>query len=327
MLGLGDSVGTPRDGVEAAVDVVHGFEELEAHAAVASWTDRAPQRRVHELRARPRAIGAPARHGPRATAPSRCSCGAIGPDGLRLPHTGALDYAAGVPRIPAAAMSSEDADLIERMMTRGEKVVVRLKMEAHTEPDVESANVVGELRGRERPDEVVVVGGHLDSWDVGAGATDDGGGCVVAMGGAAHHEEARAAAAADRARGAVDERGERRTRRNRVPRSASGRARQARRDDRVGQRRVSAARLRRSPAPTRCDRRVAAIASLLAPDRRVRHRRPAAMARTSRRALAKRTSPRCRSKSTARSTSPSTTRRRTPSTRSIPSRWRSALPR
>ena len=52
-------------------------------------------------------------------------------------------------------------------------------MDAHTEPDAESANVVGELRGRERPDEVVVVGGHLDSWDVGAGATDDGGGCVV----------------------------------------------------------------------------------------------------------------------------------------------------
>src|SRR4029077_11390132 len=67
-----------------------------------------------------------------------------------------------------------------RMATRGEKVVVRLKMEAHREPDVESANVVGELRGRERPDEIVVVSGHLDSWDVGAGATDDGGGCVVA---------------------------------------------------------------------------------------------------------------------------------------------------
>src|SRR6185295_8543510 len=104
----------------------------------------------------------------------------IGPDGQRLPHTGALDYAAGVTRIPGAAISSEDADLIERISTRGEKVVVRLKMDAHTEPDVESANVVGELRGRERPDEVVVVSGHLDSWDVGAGATDDGGGCVVA---------------------------------------------------------------------------------------------------------------------------------------------------
>ena len=66
------------------------------------------------------------------------------------------------------------------MSGRGEKVVVRLRMDARMEPDVESANVVAELRGREHPDEIVVVGGHLDSWDVGAGATDDGGGCVVA---------------------------------------------------------------------------------------------------------------------------------------------------
>src|SRR5262249_55618241 len=58
---------------------------------------------------------------------------------------------------------------------------VRLKMDAHTDPDVASANVVGELHGRERPDEIVVVSGHLDSWDVGMGATDDGGGCIVAM--------------------------------------------------------------------------------------------------------------------------------------------------
>jgi carboxypeptidase Q len=65
------------------------------------------------------------------------------------------------------------------MSDRGDQIVVRLRMAAHFEPDVESANVVGEIRGREKPDEVVVVSGHLDSWDVGDGATDDGGGCVV----------------------------------------------------------------------------------------------------------------------------------------------------
>jgi carboxypeptidase Q len=65
------------------------------------------------------------------------------------------------------------------MVDRGSRVVVRLKMEAHFEPDVMSANVIGEWRGREKPDEIVVVGGHLDSWDVGAGASDDGAGCVV----------------------------------------------------------------------------------------------------------------------------------------------------
>ena len=74
---------------------------------------------------------------------------------------------------------ARDADRLERMVGRGDRVVVALKMEAHFEADAESANVVGEIRGREKPDEIVVVSGHLDSWDVGAGATDDGGGCVV----------------------------------------------------------------------------------------------------------------------------------------------------
>jgi carboxypeptidase Q len=76
-------------------------------------------------------------------------------------------------------VTSEDADRLQRMADRGDTIVVRLTMDAHTDPDVESANVVGEIRGREKPDEVVVVSGHLDSWDVGAGAIDDGGGCVV----------------------------------------------------------------------------------------------------------------------------------------------------
>ena len=103
----------------------------------------------------------------------------MAPPGLRTPHTGALQYAPDAPQIPAAAISTEDADRLQRIVDRGSHPVVRLTMEAHFEADVESANVVGELRGRERPDEIVVVGGHLDSWDVGTGASDDGGGCVV----------------------------------------------------------------------------------------------------------------------------------------------------
>jgi carboxypeptidase Q len=104
---------------------------------------------------------------------------AVGPSGLRTPHTGALNYTSDAAKIPAAAISTEDADRLQRMTDRGGRVVVRLKMEAHFDADAPSANVVGEIRGRERPDEIVVVSGHLDSWDVGAGATDDGGGCVV----------------------------------------------------------------------------------------------------------------------------------------------------
>src|SRR5262249_36130918 len=92
---------------------------------------------------------------------------------------GALTYSTDAPKIPAAAISAEDADRLQRMADRGSRIVVRLKMEAHMEAEVESANVVAEIRGREKPDEVVVVSGHLDSWDVGAGATDDGGGRIV----------------------------------------------------------------------------------------------------------------------------------------------------
>ena len=103
----------------------------------------------------------------------------VAPDGLRLPHTGALEYADNAPKIPAAAIAAEDADRIDRLVARGERVTVQLKMEAHFAPDAESANVIGEIRGREKPDEIVVVSGHLDSWDVGDGASDDGGGCVV----------------------------------------------------------------------------------------------------------------------------------------------------
>jgi carboxypeptidase Q len=178
MLGLGDSVGTKPEGVQGEVLVVDSFEELDAKSSAArgrivlfnvaftTYGDTVRFRAAGPSRA--------ARHGAIAALVR-----AVGPAGLRTPHTGALQYASDAPKIPAASISTEDADRIERMTVRNNKVVVRLKMEAHFEADVESANVVGEIRGRELPDEIVVVSGHLDSWDVGAGATDDGGGCVV----------------------------------------------------------------------------------------------------------------------------------------------------
>jgi carboxypeptidase Q len=180
MLGLGDSVGTGATpgGVEAEVVVVHSFEELDAKA------DRVRGRIVllnvpftnygETVRYRSQGPSRAARHGAVALLVR-----SIGPAGLRTPHTGALQYAADAPKIPAAAITTEDADRLQRMVDRGTRIVVRLKMEAHFEADATSANVIGEIRGREKPDDVVVVSGHLDSWDVGAGATDDGGGCVV----------------------------------------------------------------------------------------------------------------------------------------------------
>jgi carboxypeptidase Q len=99
---------------------------------------------------------------------------------LQTPHTGQMRYDTTVRRIPAAALSVEDAMLLRRMHDRGERVVVTLRMSARSLPDAQSRNVVAELRGRERPEEVVVVGGHIDSWDVGQGAVDDAGGSVAA---------------------------------------------------------------------------------------------------------------------------------------------------
>jgi carboxypeptidase Q len=158
--------------------VVHNFEQLEEHAAQARGRIvlfNVPFTSYGEtVRFRSQGPSRAARYGAVAVLVR-----AVGPAGLRTPHTGALQYSADAPKIPAAAITTEDADRIQRIAERGTQIVVRLKMEAHFEADVESANVIGELRGREKPDEVVVVGGHLDSWDVGAGATDDGGGCVV----------------------------------------------------------------------------------------------------------------------------------------------------
>jgi carboxypeptidase Q len=178
MLGLGNSVGTPADGLSADLLVVRSFQELETAG------DRA-RGRIVLFNVSFTSYGETVRY--RSQGPSRAAARgavamlvrAVGPAGLRTPHTGALEYADGQRQIPAAAIASEDADRLQRMQDRGTAVRIRLKMEAKFLPDALSFNVIGEIRGRERPDEVVVVGGHLDSWDVGTGASDNGGGCVA----------------------------------------------------------------------------------------------------------------------------------------------------
>ena len=178
MLGLGNSVGTPPAGIEADLLVVHNFEELDA------LRDRVKGRIVlfnvpfttYGDTVRFRAAG-PSRAG--ALGAVAMLVRSVGPAGLRTPHTGVLTYTEGQPQIPAAAVAAEDAARLERMVNRGTKVRLKLMMEAKFLPDADSANVVGEIRGRELPNEVVVVGGHFDSWDVGTGSTDDGGGCIA----------------------------------------------------------------------------------------------------------------------------------------------------
>ena len=105
----------------------------------------------------------------------------ITPVSIQSPHTGTLEYTDGAPKIPAAAVTIEDALMIQRLVDTGNPVTVHLEMEAHTLPDADSANVIGEIPGREKPEEVVGIGGHLDSWASGTGATDNGAGTIVAM--------------------------------------------------------------------------------------------------------------------------------------------------
>lgn len=99
----------------------------------------------------------------------------------KVPHTGLMQYGDTVPKIPAAAISTVDAELLSQLIQQEKNVRVRLRLDCQRYPDLESANVIGEIVGTEKPDEVVLVGGHLDSWDVGHGAHDDGAGCVQAI--------------------------------------------------------------------------------------------------------------------------------------------------
>lgn len=103
----------------------------------------------------------------------------VGTDSDRLPHTGTMRYEEGVRQIAAAALSNPDADLLSNMLRRGQPVKLALDIDAGMQGEYESANVIAELRGRERPDEVVVIGGHLDSWDLGTGAIDDAAGIAI----------------------------------------------------------------------------------------------------------------------------------------------------
>lgn len=183
VLTLGGSVGT-QGPIEAPVRVLHSFEELgpdvagtivvfnvpmaEGLPTVERYGD-AVQYRVHGA-ARAAKVGARAVLVRSVTTRS-----------LYTPHTGATFYADDAPKIPTASITAEDADQIDRLVARGIPVTLRLDLGARSAPDVASAQVLGEIRGSERPEEIVLIGGHLDSWDVGQGAQDDGAGVIEVM--------------------------------------------------------------------------------------------------------------------------------------------------
>ena len=179
MLGLGGSIGTSPEGITADVMVVSSFDELEERS------DEAKGKIVlfnvpftnYGKTVSYRSGGAVAASKAGAVASIIRS---VGPYSMNTPHTGNSRYEEGIRKIPHAAITVEDAAMIGRMVNRGQTVTVKLKMEGRYEEDVPSRNAVAEIRGSEYPEEVVVMGGHIDSWDVGQGAMDDGGGCVAA---------------------------------------------------------------------------------------------------------------------------------------------------
>ena len=179
MLGLGLSIATPKQGITAPVMVVSSFADLTARAADAKGKivlfDVPFTEYGQTVRYRGAGAVAAARVGAVAALVR-----SVTPMSLRTPHTGAMRYDSTVKKIPAAAVTVEDAMMLRRMIARGQRVVVTLKMSARMLPDAPSRNAIAELRGSELPDEVVIVSGHLDSWDVGQGAMDDGGGVVAA---------------------------------------------------------------------------------------------------------------------------------------------------
>jgi carboxypeptidase Q len=188
---LGDSVATPADGIEAEVIVVRNFDELRSlpREKVAGKIVLFNYPFDKQMAAEGRggeAYGEAVVY--RADGPSSaarqgavaCLIRSVGGADYRLPHTGQTDYANDAPKIPAGAVTAEDADLIADLVRQG-PVRMKLVLTPQILPDVGSANVIGDIKGSEHPEQVIVVSGHLDSWDLGTGAIDDGAGVAVSM--------------------------------------------------------------------------------------------------------------------------------------------------
>jgi carboxypeptidase Q len=187
ILGLGGTVATPKGGVTAPIVVVHDWKELEAKAAqvkgaivvynvaMAAWKPGVGSGYGDAYMYRSRGASRAAALGAVAALVRSATATSLG-----TPHTGNMRYDDAVAKIPTASLTVEDAELLDRLAQKG-PVNVRLRLESQTLPDAPSANVIGELRGTEKPDEIVLLGAHIDSWDVGQGAHDDGAGCVVMM--------------------------------------------------------------------------------------------------------------------------------------------------
>jgi Zn-dependent M28 family amino/carboxypeptidase len=188
---LGGSVATPKKGLTAPVLVVHDFDEFKARAGEAKGRivvfDHAFDQNLADNGHAMTAYGQAVAYRVKAASVVARAGGvaalirSVGGADYRLPHTGVMRYDEDAPKVPTAALSAEDAMLVDRLAAQG-PVSVHLTLTPQTLPDADSHNVLADLPGRDKPDEVVIVSGHLDSWDLAQGAIDDGAGIAAAMG-------------------------------------------------------------------------------------------------------------------------------------------------
>lgn len=186
---LGGSVATPALGVKAEVIEVKTFDELKAlgeakvKGKIVLFNRPMDPKKIDTFEAYGGAVGQ--RGNGASEAAKYGAVGAIVRSMTTLqddnPHTGGMRYAPGIPMIPTAAISTNGANLLSKLIKENPKLKFYFKQNCETLADAPSHNVVGEIRGTEKPDEIIVIGGHLDSWDLAEGAHDDGSGCVQAI--------------------------------------------------------------------------------------------------------------------------------------------------
>lgn len=187
---LGGSVATPVGGITSEIAYFPTFQDLENAPEggldgkivfISGLMEKAPDGAGYGPANQKRRSGASeaAKRGASAVV-----IRSVGTDSHRFPHTGQMRYAEGLPKIPIAALSAPDADQLERMFDREQNVTMALNIQPRATGDMPSGNVIGEIVGTERPEEIVLISGHLDSWDLGTGAIDDGAGIGISAGAA-----------------------------------------------------------------------------------------------------------------------------------------------
>lgn len=188
LLALGGSVATPVDGITAGVIELKSFSELvqrkaEVNGKIVFFSRALDESKINTFAGYGGAVDQRVKGAIEASKYGAVAVliRSITTKHDNVPHTGVMDYNDSIPKIPAAALGYLDADFLSDELNKNPGLKINLKLDCKTLPDVESFNVIGEIKGTELPDEIVLVGGHFDSWDVGCGAHDNGAGCIQTL--------------------------------------------------------------------------------------------------------------------------------------------------